>query len=178
MIPESLRFSWNSQVSPKINPIRVPNVNVKSGMSSPESYPAVTLAEIGETFGTMIERLNVLGVAYLALLEPNTKDAERGVQIEHVAATFRTRVTVPLTVNTGFDKKKGSAILAGDMADAVAFGVPYIANPDLGTRFRSGFATVHGVRLHYGSQHLLASEGESRCVQPARVRMAIGYLVF
>ena len=131
-----------------------------------------------ETFGTVIERLNALGVAYLRLLEPNTKDAERGVQIEHVAATFRTRVTVPLIVNTGFDKKKGNAILAGGMADAVAFGVPYIANPDLGTRLRSGFATVDGVQLHYGSQHLLAPEGESRCVQPARVRMAIGSPVF
>ena len=41
------------------------------------------------TFGTVIDELDALGIAYLTLLEPNAKDAERGVQIEHVAKTFR-----------------------------------------------------------------------------------------
>ena len=59
-----------------------------------------------------------------------------GVQIEHVAETFRSRVTVPLIVNTGFDKAKANAVIAAGRADAVAFGVPYIANPDLVERLR------------------------------------------
>jgi N-ethylmaleimide reductase len=90
-----------------------------------------------ETFGTVIDGLNGLGIAYLTLLEPNAKDAEKGVQIEHVAQTFRAQVTVPLTVNTGFDKAKSNAIIAEGKADAVAFGVPYIANPDLVERLRT-----------------------------------------
>jgi N-ethylmaleimide reductase len=88
------------------------------------------------TFGTVIDGLNALGIAYLTLLEPNAKDAEKGVQIEHVAETFRSRVTVPLIVNTGFDKAKGDAFIAEGAADAVAFGVAYIANPDLVDRLR------------------------------------------
>jgi len=91
-----------------------------------------------ETFGAVIDRLNALGIAYLTLLEPNAKDAEKGVQIEHVADTLGPRVTVPLIVNTGFDKAKANRFIAEDKADAVAFGVPYIANPDLVARFRAG----------------------------------------
>ena len=90
-----------------------------------------------ETFGTVIEQLNALGIAYLTLLEPNAKDAEKGVQIPQVAETFRARVAVPLIVNTGFDKAKANAFIAAGKADAVAFGVPYIANPDLVERLRS-----------------------------------------
>ena len=84
----------------------------------------------------MIEKLSALGLAYLCLLEPNAKDAERGVQIERVAETFKPLVTVPLIVNTGFDKAKANAVLAAGRADLVAFGVPYIANPDLVHRLR------------------------------------------
>ncbi len=93
-----------------------------------------------ETFGVVIDRLNALGITYLTLLEPNAKDAERGVQIPQVAETFRSKVTVPLIVNSGFDRAKGDAFVAAGKADAVAFGVPFIANPDLVERFRSGAA--------------------------------------
>jgi len=88
------------------------------------------------TFGHVIEQLNALDVGYLCLLEPNAKDAEHGVQIEHVAATFRRLISVPLMVNTGFDKAKGNAVIASGEADLVAFGVPFLANPDLPGRLR------------------------------------------
>ena len=104
---------------------------------SPSSYLyGVDDSDKRATFGTVIDRLNALGIAYLTFLEPNAKDAEKGVQIEHVAETFRSRVSVPLIVNTGFDKAKGNALIADGTADAVAFGVPYIANPDLVERLR------------------------------------------
>jgi N-ethylmaleimide reductase len=90
-----------------------------------------------ETFGVVIDRLNALGIACLTLLEPNAKDAEKGVQIERVADTFHPQVTVSLIVNTGFDKAKANGFIAERKADAVAFGVPYIANPDLVARFRT-----------------------------------------
>jgi N-ethylmaleimide reductase len=59
------------------------------------------------------------------------------VQILNVAETFRPMASVPIMVNTGFDKSKANAILVKGDADLVAFGVPYIANPDLVERFRS-----------------------------------------
>ncbi len=103
---------------------------------SPSSYLyGVDDSDKRATFGYVIGRLSAQGLAYLCLLEPNAKDAERGVQIERVAEAFRSLVTVPLIVNTGFDKAEANAVAAGG-ADLVAFGVPYIANPDLVRRFR------------------------------------------
>jgi N-ethylmaleimide reductase len=105
---------------------------------SPSSYLyGVDDSDKRETFGVVIDRLNALGIAYLTLLEPNAKDAGNGVQIERVADTFRSKVTVALIVNTGFDKAKGNSFIAERKADAVTFGVPYIANPDLVARFRT-----------------------------------------
>jgi N-ethylmaleimide reductase len=90
-----------------------------------------------ETFGFVVRALDTLRVGYLCLLEPNSKDTERGVQISKVAETFRPMTSVPIIVNTGFDKAKGNAVLASGNADLVAFGVPYIANPDLVGRLRA-----------------------------------------
>jgi N-ethylmaleimide reductase len=90
-----------------------------------------------KTFGFVVGALDALQVGYLCLLEPNAKDAERGVQIGNVAETFRPMTSVPIIVNTGFDKAKANAVLAGGNADLVAFGVLYIANPDLVARLRS-----------------------------------------
>ena len=90
-----------------------------------------------DTFGFVVRALDALQVGYLCLLEPNAKDAERGVQISNVAETFRPMTSVPIIVNTGFDKAKANAVLASGNADLVAFGVPYIANPDLVARFRT-----------------------------------------
>jgi len=89
------------------------------------------------TFGFVVRALDVLKVGYLCLLEPNAKDAERGVQIRNVAETFRPMTTRPVIVNTGFDKAKGNAVIDAGHADLVAFGVPFIANPDLVERLRS-----------------------------------------
>lgn len=86
-------------------------------------------------FSHVIRALDRLRIGYLCLLEPNAKDIERGVQIEHVATTFRPMTTVPVIVNGGFDKAKGNAVIARGHADLVAFGVPFIANPDLVRRF-------------------------------------------
>ena len=106
---------------------------------SPSSYLyGVDDSNTIETFGYVVRALNALGVGYLCLLEPNAKDAERGVQIGNVAATFRPMISVPVIVNTGFDKAKANEILASGNADLVAFGVPYIANPELVERLRTG----------------------------------------
>lgn len=105
---------------------------------SPSSYLyGVDDSNKRATFSYVIERLSALRLGYICLLEPNAKDAERGAQIKHVVETFGALVTVPLIVNTGFDKAKANAALASAKADVVAFGVPYIANPDLVERFRT-----------------------------------------
>jgi len=40
--------------------------------------------------------------------------------------------------NAGYDADKGNAAIASGEADAVAFGVPFLANPDLVARLKAG----------------------------------------
>lgn len=92
-----------------------------------------------ETFGYAVRELDRLGVGYLHLTEPNKAAYDAGpVQIQHVAETFRPMFRRTLIVNGGFDKTKGEAVLSSGYADLVAFGVPFLANPDLVERLRIG----------------------------------------
>jgi len=52
------------------------------------------------------------------------------------ARDLRPMTSAPIIANTGFDKAKGNAVIAAGHANLVAFGVPYIANPDLVQRLR------------------------------------------
>jgi N-ethylmaleimide reductase len=90
-----------------------------------------------DTFGYVVRELDRRRIGCLTLLEPNEKDLEKGVAIEHVAKTFRPMTSVPLIANTGFDKAKGMALVRGGDADAIAYGSLYIANPDLVARFKA-----------------------------------------
>lgn len=104
--------------------------------------PSTSLYGMGDsdpltTFGYVVRELDRRRIGYLTLLEPNAKEIEKGVAIEHVARTFRPMTSVPLIANTGFDKAKGMRAIAAGEADAVAYGVLYIANPDLVARFEA-----------------------------------------
>ena len=88
------------------------------------------------TFDYVVRALDKLNIGYLCLREPNAEDVARGVQIENVVETFRPMTAVPIVANTGFDKVSGNALLARSGAEMVAFGTPFIANPDLVERFR------------------------------------------
>jgi N-ethylmaleimide reductase len=104
--------------------------------------PSTSLYGMGDsdprtTFGHVVRALDRCRVGYLTMLEPNRKEQEAGVTIEHVANAFRPMTAVPFIVNTGFDKDKGMAAVESAEVDAVAFGTPYIANPDLVARFEA-----------------------------------------
>jgi N-ethylmaleimide reductase len=71
------------------------------------------------------------------LTTPNEKDLKTGVAIERVAKTFRPMTSRPFIANTGFDKAKGMYALRSGDANAIAYGVLYIANPDLVARFKA-----------------------------------------
>lgn len=52
----------------------------------------------------------------------------------------RARFEGPIIVNGGFDRDAADAVLTKGDADLVAFGVPFIANPDLVARLKLGAA--------------------------------------
>ena len=91
------------------------------------------------TFSHVVRELDGLRIGYLHFCEPNAKALESGkVQVAHVASTFRPMTSAPIIVNGGFDRARADAALAAGDADLVSFGVPYIANPDLVERLRTG----------------------------------------
>ena len=55
-----------------------------------------------------------------------------------VACHIRDAFDGPLILNGGYDRERADAALAAGAADAIAFGVPFLANPDLPARLRAG----------------------------------------
>ena len=86
------------------------------------------------TFTYAVEALNPYQLAYLHVLEalPGHMLAVAG---EPVAPHMRRVFNGPLMINGGYDAESGEVAIATGAADVVAYGVPFIANPDLPERF-------------------------------------------
>ncbi len=98
-----------------------------------------------ETFGHLVREMGRMKLAYLHLMEAMESDLKHGatdfpgyevIPISH----FRPMFEGVLVTNSGFTKDKAERYLSEGWADAVAFGVPYLANPDLPERFARGAA--------------------------------------
>ena len=89
-----------------------------------------------ETFGHVLRELNRFGLAYAHVTQVTAQDiahgAKDGVGPRELRACFRG----PLVSAGGFTLETGNQALAEGWADAIAFGVPFLANPDLPERFR------------------------------------------
>lgn len=90
------------------------------------------------TFDHIIEKLNHYNLAYLHLSEPFTDVSEIPYAETNIAERYRPMFKGTLIINGGFDKEKGNRFIREGLADAVAYGKPYISNPDLVERFRQG----------------------------------------
>ncbi|WP_111748678.1 alkene reductase [Salinisphaera orenii] len=86
-----------------------------------------------ETFGHMVSALNAYDLAYLHLVEPMASDLRHGSP-GIPTAYFRPLYRGNLVVNAEYDGASADRAISAGLADAVAFGKPYIANPDLPTR--------------------------------------------
>ncbi|MGI4866373.1 MAG: alkene reductase [Janthinobacterium lividum] len=93
------------------------------------------------TFSYVTEQLNKFGLAYLHVIEalPGHPMAAKPGQAT-IAPALRKIFTGPFILNGGYTQETAEAALANNEADLIAFGVPYIANPDLVERFEQGAA--------------------------------------
>ncbi|HET9505696.1 MAG TPA: alkene reductase [Hymenobacter sp.] len=93
------------------------------------------------TFSYVTEQLNKFGLAYLHVIEalPGHPMAAKAGQ-EPVGPALRNIFTGPFILNGGYTQETAEKALANKEADLIAFGVPYIANPDLVERFEQGAA--------------------------------------
>ncbi|MEY8021823.1 alkene reductase [Muriicola sp. SD30] len=87
------------------------------------------------TFDYIVEKLNNYDLAYLHLSEPFTDVSDLPYAVTEIAQHYRPIYKGVLMINNGFDQDSGNEILEAGHADLVAFGKPYISNPDLVERF-------------------------------------------
>ena len=87
------------------------------------------------TFSHVLHELNRFKLAYAHLIV-STKDDLRHDAVPVPLAALRKEFHGPLIVANGFDYDTATQALEDGLADAVAFGRLFIANPDLPERFR------------------------------------------
>ncbi|MFE6410021.1 alkene reductase [Streptomyces sp. NPDC057837] len=112
------------------------------------SEPAFTAdAEVLADYDLLLERLGDTELAYLHLLGP---EPGSGTDDTLTAFTrFRAHYRGSVIANLGFTQASGNEILERGLADAVSFGAPFIANPDLVERFAHGHPLAAGDRDTY-----------------------------
>lgn len=108
------------------------------------------------TFSYATQALNRFGLAYLHVIEPRvkgTEDIEDGAQ-PVAAAMLRRHFQGSLMAAGGFDRASAEAILEAGIADTIAFGRAFLANPDLPERFRRNLPlNAYDRSTFYGGDH-------------------------
>ena len=90
-------------------------------------------------FGYLLGQLNRVGLAYLHIVDALESDIRHGARVVDLAV-LRQAYKGNIIVCGGYDLDRAERALAQNLADAVAFGQLYIANPDLVERFRQNAA--------------------------------------
>jgi len=86
-------------------------------------------------FNYVVEELNKLKPVYIHIIEGATGgDRNFGAGFDYKA--LRQRYSGVWIANNGYDRAMAQAVLAQNEADMIAFGRPFIANPDLVERLR------------------------------------------
>jgi N-ethylmaleimide reductase len=101
-------------------------------------YNSMGSPDYRETFLYVAEQLNSFGLAYLHLLDGLAFGFhEQGEPM--TLADFRQIFTGPVIGNCGYGQTEAEAAISEHQADLMAFGRPFISNPDLVERFANGW---------------------------------------
>lgn len=108
--------------------IRISPFGVFNGMAPDAEMEAMYMRLVGE--------LNALGLAYIHVVDHSSMGApEVSPSLKgQIRAAFRGR----FILSGGYDAARAAADLAANRGDLVAFGRPFISNPDLVRKFRDG----------------------------------------
>ncbi len=113
-----------------------------SNDAAPDSDPQALMAHV-------MRELAPLSLALVHVVEGATGGARDVAPFDYAA--LRAACGGAWIVNNGYDRAMALDAVAGGRADAVAFGKPFIANPDLTRRLRENLPlTPHDVKTFYG----------------------------
>jgi N-ethylmaleimide reductase len=104
--------------------IRLSPYGVNAGM---KAYP-----EIDETYTALVPRLAATGIQYVHLVDHSAMGAPKVP--EELKSALRAAWPRTFILAGGFDRASAESALREGRADLVAFGRPFLANPDLVTR--------------------------------------------
>ncbi len=85
-------------------------------------------------FSYFIDQLNSRNLAYCHILEGDMMTKLSSLDYTVLRQLFNG----PYIANNGYDQARAEQALSEDAADLVAFGIPFLANPDLVQRFKTG----------------------------------------
>jgi N-ethylmaleimide reductase len=93
--------------------------------------------EIDNTYKYLSEQLNLMGILYIHIVDHSSMGAPE-VPLE-IKKTIRKRFQGTIILSGGYTKERAENELLGGLADLIAFGRPFINNPDLVERFVNGW---------------------------------------
>ncbi len=98
----------------------------------------------------IVDKLDALGIAYIHVVEGATGGPRDVAPFDY--GSLRRRFSKTYIANNGFDLELATSHLADGSADIIAFGRPFIANPDLVERLQSGapLAEINPATLYGG----------------------------
>ncbi len=129
-IDNRLRF-MREVVAAVCNEIGAHKVGIR--ISPTNNTWGISDSQYKKTFSRAVSQLNGLKLAYVHVLEPIPSDDS---SMEYLTPLLRQKYQGTLLVNGGYDSERACKALDDGLADAVSFGLPFIANPDLVTRYK------------------------------------------
>lgn len=94
-----------------------------------------------DTYIYLIEQLNKREIAFIEIHRPSQGFYQPGRKCDAVdpITQLAPHSTVPLIFNGGYDAVQAANAVESGTCKGISFGRPYLANPDLPTRYRNGF---------------------------------------
>jgi N-ethylmaleimide reductase len=129
--------------------IPVNRIGLRLNPSAHQVQGMHVLPETIPTFDFLIEKLNQYDLAYLHLSEPFTDVSKVPHAETQIAKRYRPIYKGNLMINRGFTVDTAQSVIDSKEADLVAFGVPFIANPDLVSRMQNNQPLAQADPLHY-----------------------------
>ncbi len=103
-------------------------------------------------FAAAADVLNQIGIAFLELREPGPDGTFGATDVPRLSPLIRQHFKGPLVLNSDYGLGRAQADLASGLADAISFGRPFLANPDLVDRLREGAPLTHAQMATFYSQ--------------------------
>jgi len=101
--------------------------------------------EIEETYTYLAEQLNQIGIIYIHLVDHSAMGAPEvpGDLKKKIRGIFKNTIIL----SGGYDKERAEADIESGLGDLVAFGRPFINNPDLVERLKNNWALSSDLKM-------------------------------